>query len=42
MSNNINQTYKMYPIYPTIPISNNRIIYLPERISNNNIYDNLN
>ena len=42
MNNNINQTYKMYPIYPTIPLSNSRIIYLPERISNNNIYDNLN
>ena len=42
MNNNKNQTYKMYPIYPTIPLSNNRIIYLPERINNNNIYDNLN
>ena len=43
MQNNKNPTYKMYPIYPTIPLSNSRIIYLPERFNNNNnIYDNLN
>ena len=42
MQNNKSPTYKMYPIYPTIPISNSRIIYLPERINNNNICDNLN
>ena len=43
MQYNKNPTYKMYPIYPTIPLSNSRIIYLPERFNNNNnIYDNLN
>ena len=43
MQNNKSSNYKMYPSYPTIPLSNNRIMYLPERFNNNNnIYDNLN